>query len=372
MSLVKEAFESYAKSTQKVFGKSRMSTVGASEVGQCMRKIGYLKHDNPKNSNRTVDYVDGWGAARRGNTFEDHFFVPALKQHYGKNLLFAGKEQMTWKFEQLSATPDGILINQKRDALASLMVPDIGASGCLVIDCKTIDPRIKLQEPKIEHFMQMQTQLGCVRDTSKYQPDYGLLIYTNASFYDDIIEFVVKFEPAVYEQCKARAAKILGAEHAHELKPEGWIAGGNDCQYCAFAKACKELRSPGKEVAKKVDPQLIAHLADLAEQERRWDAISSEAETNKKNTQDEIKTLMREKGLRKINEAGISISWANVVGRISFDVPKLRAAAVAAGIDIQKFERAGEPSDRMTISVLRKDRLVKTPVTIKLKTGTGK
>ena len=52
------------------------------------------------------------------------------------------------------------------------MVPDIGPSRCVAIECKTIDPRINLSEPKTEHTFQAIVQLGHVPPC--YQIQAGL------------------------------------------------------------------------------------------------------------------------------------------------------------------------------------------------------
>ena len=62
--------------------------------------------------------VDVWGATLRGRLFEDHFWVPALRACYGAKLLFAGDQQQTFVSGFLSATPDGLLIDQPCNALA--------------------------------------------------------------------------------------------------------------------------------------------------------------------------------------------------------------------------------------------------------------
>ena len=38
-------------------------------------------------------------------------------------------------------------------------------------------------------------------------------------------------------------------------------------------------------------------------------------------------------------------------GRPSFDVKALRAAAIAAGVDVAQFETIGEPTDRLDVRV---------------------
>ena len=45
--------------------------------------------------------------------------MPALRARYGDKLLYAGDKQQTFVSGFLSATPDGLLIDQSRDALAA-------------------------------------------------------------------------------------------------------------------------------------------------------------------------------------------------------------------------------------------------------------
>jgi hypothetical protein len=83
----------------------------------------------------------------------------------------------------------------------SLGVPDIG-SDCLLLECKSVDPRVKLDAPKPEHRYQAIVQLGVVRETTEFQPRFGVLTYIDASFWDNIIEFAIEFDPSVYVSAK--------------------------------------------------------------------------------------------------------------------------------------------------------------------------
>jgi CRISPR/Cas system-associated exonuclease Cas4 (RecB family) len=354
MSIVKDAFDKHAVRKVK---RGREKTVGASEIGQCARKIWYEKHK--------VEYdrelIDAWGAARRGSVFESRFFVPAMRKHYGDKLLWAGTQQQRLVDKQLSATPDGLLIEQPRNLLAGLMVPDIGPSRCVVVECKSIDPRVNLSEPRTGHEFQVIVQLGLIRKLTKYKPDYGVIIYTNASFYDDTIEFVVRHDPQVFEHAQRRANQIILSSLASDLKPEGWIAGGNECKYCPFASTCRALRGDVPQHAdsvSKTDPQLIAELTDLAREERRLADDAEAAKAAQREAQEKIKARLRERGLSSVKASGISIIWSAVKGRPSYDMPGIKAAAKAAGIDLQRFETVGEPSDRLTVSVTKQDRLI--------------
>lgn len=365
MSIVKDAFDKHARTVKRGFKKDREKTVGASEIGLCARRTWYAKHS----ADYDEDYADGWGAAKRGSVFETRFFVPAMRKHYGSKLLFTGGNQERYVHKTLSATPDALLIDQPRDLLANLMVPDIGPSKCVVIDCKTIDPRINLSDPKPEHVFQIIVQLGLVRMKTKYKPDYGVLVYTNASFFDDTVEFVVPYNDAIFEQAKRRANQIIISSTANDLKPEGWIAGGNECKYCPYARACAELRGDVPDAAKKdskVDPQVLAELIDLAHDERKFREASDSYKASQLEVQEKIKQRLKEKGLIGIKSREINITWFVVKGRLSYDMPAIKAAAAAAGVDLQQYETVGERTDRLLITVKKQDRLVEPKFPTKL------
>jgi hypothetical protein len=130
--MIAEALAAYAKTTARQF-TDRENTVGASEIGQCARKVFFGKNagDRVYGAVSDEDYTDPWGAALRGRLFEDHFWVPALRARHGDKLLFAGAQQRTLISGFLSATPDGLLIDQPRDALAALGITDIGVNRSL-------------------------------------------------------------------------------------------------------------------------------------------------------------------------------------------------------------------------------------------------
>lgn len=237
--MIAETLALYAKATVRTF-EGRENSVGASEIGQCARKVFFAKNagDHVYGVASDEDWVDTWGAALRGRLIEDHFWVPALRARFGDKLKFAGGEQTTFISEFLSATPDGLLIEQPADALTPLGVSDIGGDHSLVVESKTIDPRTRLDGPKPEHVFQAQVQLGLIRQLTPYRPKFALVSYINASFLDDVVEFVVPFDPAIFDVADRRAAQIMVARSADELKPEGWIAGGRECEFCPYTGAC--------------------------------------------------------------------------------------------------------------------------------------
>jgi hypothetical protein len=290
-----------------------------------------------------------------------------LRARFRRKLLFAGKGQQTFTSGFLYATPDGLLINEERDAFAPL-ITDLGASRCVVVECKSIDPRIKLTKPQPAHVFQVIVQMGLLREQTKYRPEWAVITYTNASFLDDVIEFAVRFDPAVFENAKVRAAKILSATSADELGPEGWIGGGHECGRCPYAQACGILRRavPNLPPPEPLDPQFVAEIVDLARETAARRALVDAAVADARDAEHDLKERLRAKGCRTINGDGITVTWSPVKGRPSFDMAGIRDAAAKAGINLSEFETVGDPTDRLTI---RADHLGTKP---KAKNGEGK
>jgi hypothetical protein len=350
--MIRETLTAFANSTRNS-DQRRASTIGASEIGQCIRKIFFVKNaDDPAYAiQRDAGYIDNWGAQQRGVAFEQAFWVRALRAQYGERLKFAGDEQRSFEAGYLSATPDGLLIEVPADILTEFGVPNI-ESDCLLLEAKTIDPRARLDGPKPEHRYQVIVQLGLVRELTHFAPEYAVISYADASFWSEITEFAVKFEPDVYETAKRRAVKVMTAREASELPPEGWITGGHECKYCPFATACGIARRAMPETSNPaVDPQFVAEARDLAREAKRRQADAENATAKLRTTQNEIRERLRAKGLRRVAGDDFSIVWAPVKGRQSFDVKALKAAAIAAGVDVAQFETIGDPTDRLDVHV---------------------
>ena len=344
--MISDALIAYAQSLRGD-AQGRAFTIGASDIGQCIRKVFFVKHGGERNPG----YVDVWGATLRGSIIEQAFWIPALRARLGANLKFIGDRQRQFKRGFISATPDALLINAPHDFLAPLGVADIG-NDCLLLECKSVDPRVKLDAPKPEHRYQAIVQLGVVRDTTEYQPNFVLLTYIDASFWDTINEFVVEFNPEVYANAKARAVNVINARSASELPPEGWIAGGKECERCPFTKACgierRAVPPNGNECA---DPQFAAEMRELAITYKLRQADIDAAEARLRAIKYEIQERLRAKQLRRVAGDDFSVNWTPVKGRQRFDVKALSAAAAAAGVGVEEFQTAATPGDRLDVRV---------------------
>ena len=346
--MIKQALDEFAIQMQTKFAHDRSQTVGASEIGQCMRKTYWTKveGDPTYGVSRDDDYEDGWGAKVRGTIMENTVWAPAMKAKYGDRLLYSGPDQVSFVSGFLSATPDGLLTQCRPDELAHLGTPVIG--GSVMTECKSADPRTNLDEAKPANIFQTHVQMGIVREQTKYQPTHSLLSYMDASFWHEVKEFVIPFDPAIYQVAKDRATKIMTAKGHEDMEPEGFLAGGNECKYCPFTKACGVARrSVPEESNTPIDPQFAAEIQDMAIAIARLDAEIDTDSMELRRQQQALKDRLREKGIRKI--PGI-VSWSSVKGRKSYDNKAIIAAAIAAGVDVSKYEKVGEPTDRLVVS----------------------
>jgi hypothetical protein len=142
----------------------------------------------------------------------------------------------------------------------------------------------------------------------------------------------------------------MTARSALELRPEGWIAGGKECEYCCYTKACgrERVRVPDAESAP-ADPQFVAEVARLAQSIKALETEEENVSACLRSAQEELKEHLRARQLRRVVTDGLNILWSPIKGRPSFDNARIREAAAQAGIDLANYEQVGEPTDRLTI-----------------------
>ena len=345
--MLSDAYEAYAKTLETVFQYDRRLTVGSSEVGQCARQVFWVKNlGTKKGVKQDPDYVHDWGARIRGTLMERHFWVPALRKMYGNDLMYAGEQQVTWVKGKLSATPDGLITHQKYDALKHLGIRNIGAD-CFMAEGKTIDPRTNLVEAKETNYYQAQVQLGLVRECTPFKPVYSVLTYTDASFWSEVDEFAIKFDPDVYASAKVRANQIFAAESGRDLKPEGYIAGGKECSFCPFTQACGVIRRNVPYGSAEASPQLVAEMTDRAKAANALELEILRKQAALNEAKQDIKDRLREKGVRRIE--GV-VTWSSTAAPVRYKNKELREAFVELGGDIEEFTTEGQPGDRLVIA----------------------
>ena len=224
---------------QKKWMYDRKLSMGASEAFDCLRKAFFKKRDYEQDP----DYDQSWGAMERGNLIEDYYVVPALDVGLpeGVDLIGAGQADQTTFLDEvnrLSATPDGLIAGLPRDALSLYGVDDI-ESDCITVEVKSIDPRVSLTEEKAVHRGQVNIQIGLIRDQTDFKPRYGVILYIDASFLDNISVFIVRFEEKTYAAAQSRARKVFAAKAPEDLTAEGKVTGA--CKLCPWQKRCNAI-----------------------------------------------------------------------------------------------------------------------------------
>lgn len=246
-----DACRSYALTMRAGFSHDRRKTVGASEIGQCIRKVVYDKlglapdNDIPPDTGFTV----------RGNVMEDAWSAPML-EHWaslnGGQMLHGGQaNQVTLKGDKvpLSSTPDGLCIGMPRDVMArdeffAFSVPDIGPSHSVVPEVKSIDPRYNQAKlPKVPHVPQVIAQIGLIRRSDMgVKPDWGFVFYCDASDYFKVKGYPVQYSDKQFTSLVKRADSIMKTDDPNKVPPEGKMRGGSECGECPYARQCLGYR----------------------------------------------------------------------------------------------------------------------------------
>lgn len=340
-------FDKFISTQEKVWKHDRALTVGASEAFDCLRKVGFKKRGKEQGYEPDPGYVQSWGALHRGNVIENHLVAPAmahLPEPLGA-LYVEQKNQETFVSGRNSATPDGLLTGFPlgRPVLIKYRNKEIlieNHTGSIGLEVKSIDPRTNLHEEKAKHHGQSQIGLGIIREKGEFSPLQWIILYVNASFYDDITPFVVEWNPVIYESAKLRAAIVFNAEDVKKLPPEGKFESGG-CDYCEYTVACgiaehsrwKKLRDePVNDAeAAAIEPDVQAYL-DAKE-------AVKDAERNLSDVVERLKQNLDRLGKKKVKGPNWSVSWSFQNGRTSLD----KAALEADGIDLAKYTKVGNP-----------------------------
>jgi CRISPR/Cas system-associated exonuclease Cas4 (RecB family) len=283
----------------KVWEHDRSKTVGASEIGACARQTWFRK------AGVAEERTPNWGFAARGNHVEAWVYAR----------LTAAKIRLKWKQKTivdryLSATLDGM-------------------RGDVVVDIKSFDPRkSEIVEPK--HLMQVQAQIALTGATS------GLLLYVNASDYQDIREVPVPRDPAAFTTLQARAEAIITGPMP---APEGRITGGNECAQCLFQTAClgAPITDTGKQLSEADTAAVAANVATIKDLQ----AAGKAAEAAINAAKERIREILRAADVRRAP----GLARVSRSSRTALD----QEAMEKAGIDLAPFRKPGRETETVTV-----------------------
>lgn len=362
----KKGFDKWVNSRQKVWKHDRSKSMGASEAFGCLRQVWYKKN----NAATDPGYEESWGALQRGDMIENHFVEPGLKWIMEQltddaELIWGGDKQRTLISPDapLSATPDGLVIYADDDALAEYGVASLGGSkkdvehpsNCFNVEIKSIDPRVNLKEEKGIHRGQTIVQMGLTRQLSSWRPNYAVIIYVDASFFDDIEVFIVPYDHKVFEVAMQRARAVYEIEDVGDIMPEGKMDG--TCTYCKYKVACartsqKNMPKGGEANSKVTPPVILEEFDRLVAEERSKSAARKVIEVEYKSASERLKQWLNNTGVRvaKSSDGKTKVSMSWIKGRKTLDVSAVREALAEFGIQIEDFMKEGEGHSRLAIS----------------------
>ena len=355
----KKVFDEYMSANQKVWSHDRSTTVGASEVFGCLRSVFFDKRGEELGYKPDSGFTDRWGAKERGNLIENYFVVPAVSHHLPKPLVlqFQGVGQETIVFERSSATTDGLITGFPKNCKLTVSygnhVVDIDniKGDCINFEIKSIDPNASLEEEKSIHRGQSITQMGLIREKTKWKPEYSIILYVNASWLDDIKPFVVPFSDRVYKTSRKRAESVWESNDPNDFIPEGKMS--DRCKFCRWQAACGEAILRGiPDGDGEVPSQLRDGLDEMLAARAKWKSIFDEAKEEYEAAGEQIKGILKDAEVRKTTAGDNNqwaLNWYPVKGKTRLNKDRMEAD----GIDVSKYEERGNPYEVLRVTPVK-------------------
>lgn len=360
-------FDEFVAGSQKVWAHDRALTVGASECFGCIRANHYKKRAKELGYKQDETYEENWGAMRRGDIMENNLIVPACRQglnRRGMDLIMEGDDQETIVDGYNSATLDGLIIPID-EALGGFLPSDFleyygidpeefgENQDSVVLEMKSFDPRITIMHEKAIHHGQTQMQMGLIRDTTEYKPNYAVVIYVNASWHDDIRPFVVRYDHDQYMSGRERNEKVFTENDPGRFPAEGKMDG--DCKYCKFQEQCAKdsvARVPARQAplsktqVDKQDDSLVEELSDLTSALKVAKEEKKTVEKTVEELNEQIRMAMSKAGTSRAVGEGWKTFYSAQRGQKRLSAAKIEAA----GLDPEDFKEEGAGFEKLTVT----------------------
>ena len=307
---------------ERVFNIDCSKYMNASEAGGCIRKQWYEKHDPRARAPEDLGYA--W----RGRAGENYMIESLLQANVP--LAIRGEQHSIADDEtRIAATPDDVITYDDE------WTP---------LEIKTIDPRTNRRNlPRDAHVTQLKISMALVdHDYDNPGIKRGLLVYMDASNFNDIVQFEIEFDAGILERLAPRARKILNTKKVDNLDREGKTSG--DCKYCPFTEACgvdvADTRTKSgrgnKGTSLDVSAGVYIELKEsIAEMRATQDVVK-----------EDLKRELKKRKTHEITVGGIEVKLTETAGRASLD----KKAVKKAGIDLSPFESVGAPGERLDVN----------------------
>ena len=174
-------------------------------------------------------------------------------------------------------------------------------------------------------------------------PEDGVIVYMDASNYNDIVEYRVERDPGILDRLAPRAKAMLDARKVEKLDREGKRTG--ECKAyggCPFVAECGVSIEGEAKVSRgnrgsNLDDAVQAYVLAAADMD--------EASKRKADASETIKAELAERNARELPVGNHLVQLTTVAGRTTVDWKK----AEAAGYDLTPFKKVGQPSERLTV-----------------------
>ena len=324
----------------KEWAHRREQYVSASQIGLCEMRQYYMRQRGGVELDATTPAA--WGVFARGDTGEEWVAGvldrAQLAEHGGPRLGLAftatGKHQVTVidEINKLAATPDGIMW--------------LGSEPIL-IEIKTIDPRVSLDGPKPAHHRQVMFAMALMERVHSIKPKRAVILYIDCANYANVTAFDVDYDEVEGDALINRAMRIHAAT-LDDLQPEGVHDGGNECKTCDFAAQCRAYQVERVERADSsaiIDEADLTDIDDLAAQREAATQMEGEAKRIKESATNQIRMIMDDRGLSFAKTQNFSIRQSVTKGRETCDWRQ----AIEDGVDLSEYVSVGNGYPRLTV-----------------------
>lgn len=262
-----EFLESGLKSADSGLG-DRSTYVGASDVGQCLKKAYLSKKIGENHSFQQLMVFE------RGHVAEG-IVQKALD---AKGVCYKSQERirLTGEHSFMEVGPD-FLVHFENE--------------CVVVECKSISSPLPDGKPRESWIFQTQLQMEAVR--KKYDCFVRGVIFTVNLNTGEAQDFPVEPNQALLVIALDRAKKLWGAMQ-EDKEPEGELS--DLCGFCSFKGQCSTLKKGAQEL-----PTEIVEMAKRAKE-------LSRAEKTAKDIKENIKAFFQAAGIQKGTANGITMT----------------------------------------------------------------
>jgi hypothetical protein len=107
--------------------------------------------------------------------------------------------------------------------------------------------------------------------------------------------------------------RIMTASSASDLPPEGYIAGGSECEMCPWAGQCgvERRQVPASDKAE-IDTSFAGEIAALARNKKTLEAEIDRLGAEVRAVEIDIRSRLRSRDVRRIEADGIMVAWSAV------------------------------------------------------------